>query len=117
MARINDNYGKLKAGYLFPEIGRRVKAFTDANPDAPVIRLGIGDVTEPLPAAIVEALHAAVDEMASEDTFRGYGPEQGYEFLREAIAQNDYRSRGADVAADSKGSKSPPGGCSGASGS
>ncbi len=100
MAGINDNYNKLKAGYLFPEIGRRVKGFTDANPDAAVIRLGIGDVTEPLPSAIVEALHAAVDEMASRETFRGYGPEQGYEFLREAIAQNDFRSRGAEVSAD-----------------
>ncbi len=100
MARINDNYNKLKAGYLFPEIGRRVKAFTDANPDAAVIRLGIGDVTEPLPAAIVEALHAAVDEMSARETFRGYGPEQGYEFLREAIAENEFRSRGADVSAD-----------------
>jgi LL-diaminopimelate aminotransferase len=100
MARINDNYLKLKAGYLFPEIGRRVKAFCDANPDAPVIRLGIGDVTEPLPPAIVQAMHAAVDEMARRETFRGYGPEQGYEFLREAIAENDYRARGVDVPAD-----------------
>lgn len=100
MARINDNYLKLKAGYLFPEIGRRVKAFCDANPDAPVIRLGIGDVTEHLPPAIVQAMHAAVDEMARRETFRGYGPEQGYEFLREAIAENDYRARGVDVPAD-----------------
>ncbi len=100
MALINDNYLKLKAGYLFPEIGRRVKAFCDANPQAPVIRLGIGDVTEPLPPAIVAALHAAVDEMASRDTFRGYGPEQGYDFLREAIAANDYAARGAGVTAD-----------------
>jgi LL-diaminopimelate aminotransferase len=100
MARINENYNKLKAGYLFPEIGRRVKAFVEANPDAEVIRLGIGDVTEPLPPAIVEALHEAVDEMAVRETFRGYGPEQGYEFLREAIAENDYRVRGAEVSAD-----------------
>lgn len=100
MARINSNYLKLKAGYLFPEIGRRVSAFCDANPQAKVIRLGIGDVTEPLAPAIVGAMHAAIDEMAKHDTFRGYGPEQGYDFLREAIAEHDYKSRGADVAAD-----------------
>ncbi len=100
MAQINDNYSKLAAGYLFPEIGRRVSAFCDANPQADVIRLGIGDVTEPLPPAIAKALHGAVDEMSARDTFRGYGPEQGYEFLREAIAQNDYQARGADVSAD-----------------
>jgi LL-diaminopimelate aminotransferase len=100
MARINSSYLKLKAGYLFPEIGRRVAAFCQANPDAKVIRLGIGDVTEPLPPAVVAAMHAAVDEMAKRETFRGYGPEQGYDFLRNAIAENDYRSRGADVGAD-----------------
>ena len=100
MARINDHYLKLKAGYLFPEIGRRVKAFTEANPQAKVIRLGIGDVTEPLPAACTQAMHKAVDEMAGRETFRGYGPEQGYDFLREAIARNDYQSRGVDVTAD-----------------
>ncbi|MSU36522.1 MAG: LL-diaminopimelate aminotransferase [Pedosphaera sp.] len=102
MASLNDNYLKLKAGYLFPEIGRRVKAFCDANPDAAkrVIRCGIGDVTEPLPAAAIAALHKAVDEMAHRDTFRGYGPEQGYEFLRSAIAANDYRTYGLDVADD-----------------
>jgi LL-diaminopimelate aminotransferase len=100
MVQINDNYLKLKAGYLFPEIGRRVTAFCDANPDAAVIKLGIGDVTEPLPPAIVEAMHAAIDEMASRDTFRGYGPEQGYDFLRNAIAENDFQARGCDVSAD-----------------
>ncbi|MEZ6064467.1 MAG: LL-diaminopimelate aminotransferase [Planctomycetaceae bacterium] len=100
MARINDNYLKLKAGYLFPEIGRRVKTFTTAHPQAPVIRLGIGDVTEPLPPAIIAAMHAATDEMASRDSFRGYGPEQGYDFLREAIATHDFQARGADIAAD-----------------
>lgn len=100
MAHINEHYRKLTAGYLFPEIARRVGAFCAANPHAPVIRLGIGDVTEPLPPAIVAALHAAVDEMAVRDTFRGYGPEQGYEFLREAIAEQDYRARGANVEAD-----------------
>ncbi len=100
MARINEHYGKLKAGYLFPEIGRRVNAFATANPDAKIIRLGIGDVTEPLPPAIVSAMHAAIDEMATRESFRGYGPEQGYEFLREAIAENDYKSRGVDISAD-----------------
>ncbi len=102
MAYLNDNYLKLKAGYLFPEIARRVKAFCDANPEAAkrLIRCGIGDVTEPLPPAVVAALHAAVDELASRETFRGYGPEQGYEFLRNAIAQNDYRNLGIDIADD-----------------
>ncbi len=100
MAAINDNYNKLTAGYLFPEIGRRVSTFVGANPDAAVIRLGIGDVTEPLPPAIVQALHSAVDDMAERDTFRGYGPEQGYDFLREAIAENEFRARGANVSAD-----------------
>lgn len=102
MAYLNDNYLKLKAGYLFPEIGRRVKAFCDANPEAAkrLIRCGIGDVTEPLPAAVIKALHAAVDEMANRATFRGYGPEQGYDFLRGAIAKNDFRDRGIEVADD-----------------
>lgn len=102
MAYLNDNYLKLKAGYLFPEIARRVKTFCEGNPEAAkrLIRCGIGDVTEPLPAAIVEALHKAVDEMAARSTFRGYGPEQGYEFLRSAIAQNDFRAHGLDVADD-----------------
>lgn len=100
MARINEHYAKLQAGYLFPEIGRRVTSFCKAHPDAAVIRLGIGDVTEPLPAAITSAMHAAVDELAARDTFRGYGPEQGYEFLRDAIATNDYASRGVDISAD-----------------
>ena len=100
MARINDNYLKLKAGYLFPEIGRRVAKFAVENPSANIIRLGIGDVTEPLIPAVIEAFHRAVDEMARRDTFKGYGPEQGYEFLRTAIAQNDYQARGADVSAD-----------------
>lgn len=100
MAYINEHYLKLKAGYLFPEISRRVKSFTEANPSAQIIKLGIGDVTEPLPKAITDAMHAAVDEMANRETFRGYGPEQGYEFLREAIAQNDFQSRGVDISAD-----------------
>jgi LL-diaminopimelate aminotransferase len=100
MAFINDNYLKLKAGYLFPEISRRVKAFSEANPSAKVIRMGIGDVTEPLPPAVIEAMHKAVDEMGKRETFRGYGPEQGYEFLREAIAKNDFAVRGCDISAD-----------------
>src|SRR3954469_23993051 len=102
MAYLNDNYLKLKAGYLFPEIARRVKAFCDANPEAAkrLIRCGIGDVTEPLPAAVREAMHKAVDEMGSRETFRGYGPEQGYDFLRKAIAQNDYQAHGIEIADD-----------------
>ena len=102
MAHLNSNYLKLKAGYLFPEIGRRVKAFSDANPDgaARLIRCGIGDVTEPLPDAVRTAMHKAVDEMGARESFHGYGPEQGYEFLRETIATNDYRAHGLEVAAD-----------------
>jgi LL-diaminopimelate aminotransferase len=102
MAFLNDNYLKLKAGYLFPEIGRRVKAFCEANPEAAkrLIRCGIGDVTEPLPAAVISAMHKAVDDMGSRETFHGYGPEQGYEWLRHAIAENDFRSRGLEVADD-----------------
>jgi LL-diaminopimelate aminotransferase len=100
MARINEHYAKLPASYLFPEIGRRVRAYSAAHPDARVIRLGIGDVTEPLAPAIVAAMHTAVDEMAKRETFRGYGPEQGYDFLVEAIRENDYTARGVDVAAD-----------------
>jgi LL-diaminopimelate aminotransferase len=100
MARINENYLKLQAGYLFPEIARRVNAFCESNPEADVIRMGIGDVTQPLCPAIVKAMHVAVDEMAVKETFRGYGPEQGYGFLRDAIAQNDYQARGIDISAD-----------------
>ena len=100
MARINENYLKLKAGYLFPEIGRRVAAFQKANPEAKVIKLGIGDVTRPLVPAVVEAMHAAVDEMGSDDGFHGYGPEQGYEFLRDLIREHDYAARGVEVGAD-----------------
>ena len=100
MARINEHYAKLPASYLFPEIGRRVRAYQAAHGGAQVIRLGIGDVTEPLAPAIVEAMHAAVDEMAKRETFRGYGPEQGYDFLVEAIRQHDYAARGVDIAAD-----------------
>ena len=87
MPNINDNYLKLKAGYLFPEIGRRVKAFAAEHPGAKIIRMGIGDVTEPLVPAIIQAMHKAVDEMADRATFKGYGDEQGYGFLREAVAK------------------------------
>jgi LL-diaminopimelate aminotransferase len=95
MAYLNDHYLKLKSGYLFPEIARRVKVFCSQNAAAAsrLIRCGIGDVTEPLPAAVITALHRAVDEMSRRDSFHGYGPEQGYDFLRSAIAQNDYRAR------------------------
>jgi len=100
MAHINDHYLKLKAGYLFPEIARRVNTFAQQHPDVQIIKLGIGDVTEPLPAAVIEAMHQAVDEMAVSDTFRGYGPEQGYAFLRQKIVDYDYQSRGCQVAQD-----------------
>ena len=100
MALVNGNYLKLKAGYLFPEIGRRVKAFSAANPDAALIRLGIGDVTEPLPQACRTAMKNAIDEMGTPEGFHGYGPEQGYGWLREAIAQHDFRARGCDISAE-----------------
>jgi LL-diaminopimelate aminotransferase len=100
VAYINDNYQKLKAGYLFPEIARRVREFSAATPSAKIIRLGIGDVTEPLPAACIKAMHTALDEMSSRETFKGYGPEQGYDFLRDAIATNDFKQRGIDISAD-----------------
>lgn len=99
MATINENYLKLQAGYLFPEIGRRVREYTEANPDKKVIRMGIGDVTMPLSATIIKAFHDGVEEMATASTFRGYGPEQGYEFLREAIALNDYQALGTSIKA------------------
>lgn len=97
MVRINDNYLKLKAGYLFPEIARRVNAFAEANPSAAIIRLGIGDVTEPLPAACRTAMIQAVEDMADRSTFKGYGPEQGYGWLREKIASHDFQSRDCEV--------------------
>src|SRR5260221_321561 len=102
MAFLNDHYLKLKAGYLFPEIARRVNTYAAENPSTAknIIRCGIGDVTEPLPAAVRQAMHHAVDEMGQRDTFRGYGPEQGYEFLRQAIAENDYRGRGLSITGD-----------------
>ena len=97
MAFINDNFLKLPGSYLFSEIARRVEAFKASHPGVKLIRLGIGDVTRPLPQACIEAMHKAVDEMASADTFRGYGPEQGYEFLRRAIVENDYAGLDIDV--------------------
>ncbi|MGB5960052.1 MAG: LL-diaminopimelate aminotransferase [Coleofasciculaceae cyanobacterium] len=97
MVSINNNYLKLKAGYLFPEIARRVSAFAEANPDAKIIKLGIGDVTEPLPAACRTAMIKAVEEMGDRKTFQGYGPEQGYTWLREKIAAHDFQKRGCDI--------------------
>ena len=100
MAKINDSYLKLKSSYLFTDIAARIKAFQAAHPEAGIIRLGIGDVTQPLPPAVIAALHAAVDEMARTETFRGYGPEPGYEFLTELISAHDYASRGVRMAPD-----------------
>ncbi len=113
MFKINDNYLKLPGSYLFSTIAKKVNAYTAANPDKKIIRLGIGDVTQPLAPAVIEALHKSVDEMADAKTFRGYAPDLGYEFLRNAIAENDYKSRGADISADeifiSDGAKSDSG--------
>lgn len=100
MAKVNDNYLKLPGSYLFSTIGKKVSAFQGANPDKQIIRLGIGDVTQPLAPAIIEAMHLAVDEMGQADTFRGYAPDLGYDFLRNAIVENDYKARGCDIAAD-----------------
>jgi len=100
LARVNDDYLKLGSGYLFSEIARRVQAFQAAHPQAKLIRLGIGDVTQPLPAAVITGLHAAVDEMARAETFRGYGPETGYEFLTAEIAKHDYGARDVSLALD-----------------
>lgn len=97
MAKVNQNYLKLQKGYLFPEIGRRVREFQESNPKANIIRLGIGDVVLPLPKAVIQAMHEGVDEMSQKESFRGYGPEQGYSFLIEAIIENDYKSRGVDL--------------------
>lgn len=99
MTHLNENFLKLKAGYLFPEIGRRVSQFVADNPDANVIRLGIGDVTEPIPEACRTAIKDAVDELGDRSSFRGYGPEQGYDFLRDAIAENDFKARGVNISA------------------
>jgi len=100
MITINENYLKLKAGYLFPEIARRCNAFQQANPQTDVIRLGIGDVTLPLPSAVIEAFHRAVDEMGEIATFKGYGPEQGYEFLVRTIIENDFKPRSVELEID-----------------
>jgi LL-diaminopimelate aminotransferase len=97
MARINDNYLKLKAGYLFPEIGRRIKEFTDSNPEAKVIRLGIGDVTLPLAPAVLTAFHQGVEDMAKGQSFHGYGPEQGYDWLSQVIIDKSYKPLGVDL--------------------
>ncbi len=100
MVQVNGNYLKLKAGYLFPEIARRVSSFIKANPNADLIRLGIGDVTEPLPMACCAAMQKAIEDMSSEVGFHGYGPEQGYLWLRELIAKNDFQSRGCEITAE-----------------
>lgn len=97
MAHINDHYLKLQAGYLFPEISRRINEFSQANPTAQVIRLGIGDVTQPLPPAVLKAFHEGVDALASEDTFHGYGPEQGYEWLAQVVIDKAYKPLGVDL--------------------
>ncbi|MEW7973500.1 MAG: LL-diaminopimelate aminotransferase [Candidatus Thiodiazotropha endolucinida] len=100
MIKINENYKKLQASYLFSDIAKRVAAFQQANPDKHIVRLGIGDVTRALPDACINAFHAAIDEMANDATFHGYGPEQGYDFLRKAIAEGDFQSRGCTIEAD-----------------
>lgn len=100
MYKINDNYQKLPGSYLFSTIGKKVAAYSQANPDKRIIRLGIGDVTQPIAPAVIEAMHKAVDEMGNAETFHGYAPDLGYEFLRNAIVENDYKSRGCDIAAD-----------------
>jgi len=113
MFKVNENYLKLPGSYLFSTIGKKVRAYKEENPDKEVISLGIGDVTQPLVPAIIDALHGAVEEMAHAETFHGYAPDLGYEFLRRAIAKNDYQDRGCDVAADeifvSDGAKSDSG--------
>ena len=100
MAHVNENYLKLPGNYLFADIAKKVASFSEAHPDAEIIRLGIGDVTRPLAPAIVAAMHKAVDEMGQAATFRGYGPEQGYEFLRRASIKGDYESRNVSLQAD-----------------
>lgn len=113
MYQVNTNYLKLPGSYLFSTIAKKVSAYQQANPSDEIIRLGIGDVTQPLPDAVIKALHSAVDEMASANTFMGYAPDLGYEFLRKAIAENDYKKRGCDIEADeifvSDGAKSDSG--------
>jgi len=100
MFKVNEDYLKLQGSYLFTNIGKKIAAFMEANPEADIIRMGIGDVTQPLAPAIIKSLHAAVDEMGAAETFRGYAPDLGYEFLRKAIAENDYKARGCQIEAD-----------------
>lgn len=100
MFKINENYLKLPGSYLFSTIGKKVRAYQEANPDKQIIRLGIGDVTQPIAPKIIEAMHSAVDEMGKAETFHGYAPDLGYEFLRNAIVEGDYKSRGTDITAD-----------------
>lgn len=100
MFKINDNYLKLPGSYLFSTIAKKVNAFTEEHPEKTIIRLGIGDVTQPLAPAIIESLHSAVDEMGKAETFHGYAPDLGYEFLRKAMAEDDYQARGCDISAD-----------------
>ncbi len=100
MAKINDNFLKLPGSYLFSTIAKKVAEYTEANPDKEVIKMGIGDVTRPLVPAVIEAMHKATDEMGTSEGFRGYGPEQGYDFLRNAIVEHDYKARGIDIAPD-----------------
>ena len=113
MYKINENYQKLPGSYLFSNIAKKVNAFSAANPEKKIIRLGIGDVTQPLAPAVIEAMHGAVDEMARAETFRGYAPDLGYDFLRSAIADGDYRARGCEISEDeifvSDGAKSDSG--------
>ena len=113
MFKVNDNYLKLPGSYLFSTIGKKVAAYKAENPDRQVISLGIGDVTQPLAPAVIKAMHSAVDEMADAATFHGYAPDLGYEFLRKAIAENDYKARGVEIALDeifiSDGAKSDSG--------
>ncbi len=100
MAKVNQNYGKLPGSYLFSEIAKRTAAYAEAHPEAKLIKMGIGDVTRPLVPAVIDAMHAAVDDLSRAETFHGYGPEQGYDFLREAIVENDFKARGIDIATD-----------------
>ena len=113
MLKVNDNYLKLPGSYLFSTIGKKVAAYKEAHPEKDVIRLGIGDVTQPIAPAIIEAMHKAVDEMGHAETFHGYAPDLGYDFLRNAIVKNDYEARGCDIRADeifvSDGAKSDSG--------
>ena len=100
MYKVNKNFLKLNESYLFSEIARKIESYRATNPSADIIRMGIGDVTRPLAPAVIEAMRKAVSEQALSETFRGYGPEQGYEFLRNAISENDYKARGIEITPD-----------------